>query len=282
VIAEYRQQGYFTDFLTNADLEFIGLDQFLRGLGLDRSRGRDEVDDMRLAPRVVQAAPSDAYLYREALTSIRSLMASRRPFFLTIATTSTHLPYSHPSSGPDTPEAVWDWSMEQLLLFYSQLSDNGFFDNGILLITGDHRQMRPVSEAEIERYGASARARVPLLVIGKTHPPGQIDDRFFQQSDLLRKLGLISQPETRLSPQPVWVERYNRKYGHIELINSLSVFDESDQGRHEYRIKIPGNHIEWLGDKPEFARQLETAIHAQRSLHQHIRSGLDQESMADH
>jgi lipoteichoic acid synthase len=282
VLAEYRKQGYFTDFLTSADLGFIGLDHFLRGLGLDRSRGRDEVDDMRLAPRVVQDAPSDAYLYREALISIPRLMASRQPFFLTIATTSTHLPYSHPSGGPDTPEAVWNWSMEQLLSFYSQLSDNGFFDNGILLITGDHRQMRPVSEAEIERYGGSARARVPLLVIGKTYPHGQIDKRFFQQSDLLRKLGLISQLETRLSPQPLWVERYNRKFGRIELINSLSIFDESDQGRHEYRIKVPGNRIDWLDKKPEFAREVEIAIHTQRSLHQHIRSGLDQQSIANH
>lgn len=275
VLAEYRKQGYFADFLTNADLGFIGLDHFLSGLGLDRSRGRDEVDDMRSAPRVVQDAPSDAYLYREALISVPELLASRQPFLLTIATTSTHLPYSHPSGGPDTPEAVWEWSMEQLLSFYSQLSDSGFFDNGILLITGDHRQMRPVSKAEIERYGGSARARVPLLVIGKTYPRGQTDNRFFQQSDLMRKLGLINQLETRLSPQPVWVERYNRKYGRTELINSLSVFDESDQGHHEYRIKVPGNRIEWLGEKPEFARQVEISIHTQRSLHQHIRSGWD-------
>ncbi|MDH4018442.1 MAG: sulfatase-like hydrolase/transferase [Xanthomonadales bacterium] len=282
VVDEYQQQGYFADFLTNADLGFIGLDHFLRGLGLDRSRGRDEVAEMRLAPRVVQDAPSDAYLYREALISIPELMASPQPFLLTIATTSTHLPYSHPSGGPDTPEAVWDWSLEQLLLFYSQLSDIRFFDNGVLLITGDHRQMRPVSKAEVERYGGSARARVPLLLIGKNYPRGHIDNRFFQQSDLLRKLGLISRPETRLSPHPVWVERYNRKYGRVELINNLSVFDESDQGRHEYRIKVPGNRSEWLGEKPEFARQVEIAIHTQRSQHQHIRNSLDKPSNASH
>jgi phosphoglycerol transferase MdoB-like AlkP superfamily enzyme len=272
VLAEYRKQGYFTDFLTSADLGFIGLDHFLRGLGLDRSRGRDEVDDMRLAPRVVQDAPSDAYLYREALISIPQLMASRQPFFLTIATTSTHLPYSHPSGGPDTPEAVWNWSMEQLLSFYSQLSDNGFFDNGILLITGDHRQMRPLTEMETERYGGSARARVPLLVIGKDYQRGAIDKRFFQQSDLLRMLGKIQQPQTRLSPHPIWVERYNRKYGRIELINRLSVFDEADNGRYEHRLKVVGNRIEWLAEKPGFARQVELRIHTQRSLHQRIRN----------
>lgn len=278
VINEYRQQGYFTEFLTNADLKFIGLDHFLNGLGLDRSRGRDDVDEMRLAPRIVQDAPSDAFLYREALSTVRSLMASAQPFLLTIATTSTHLPYTHPDGGPDTPQAVWKWSTQQLSDFYSQLLESNYFENGVLLITGDHRQMRPLSEAEIERYGASARARVPLLVIGQPYQGGQIDERFFQQSDLLRLLGRTQEKGAALSPQPIWVERYNRKYGRIELINSLSVFDETDQGHHEYRLKVPGNRIEWLGDRPEFARRVETHIHSQRSLHQQTRKRLKQRS----
>ncbi len=279
VITEYRQQGYFTEFLTNADLAFIGLDHFLAGLGLDRSRGRDDVDAMRVAPRIVQDAPSDSYLYREALFTVRSLMSSATPFLLTIATTSTHLPYTHPDSGPDTPEAVWEWSMRQLLDFHSQLAESGYFENGILLITGDHRQMRPLSDVEIDRYGGSARARVPLLVVGGSFQHGQVDDRFFQQSDLLRMLGRIDDEEASLSPHPIWVERYNRKYGRIELINNLSVFDEADDGRHEYRLKVPGNRIEWLGKKPEFARRVETGIHSQRSGHQQTRDTLKHKSV---
>lgn len=282
VVSEYQQQGYFVEFLTNADLAFIGLDHFLSGLGIDRSRGRDEVDTMRNAPRVVQDAPSDTYLYREALRTVERQKNLDQPFLLTIATTSTHLPYTHPEGGPDTPEAVWEWSMQQLLSFHQQLSEGGFFDNGILLITGDHRQMRPVTAAEIERYGSSARARVPLLVIGETYPHGQTDDRFFQQSDLLRMLDRINQSEASLSPYPIWVERYNRKYGRIELINRLSVFDETDKGRHEYRLEVPGNRIEWLDEQPGFARRLETSIHSQRSRHQLTRSSLNHQVDESH
>jgi lipoteichoic acid synthase len=279
VISEYRRQGYFTEFLTSADLDFIGLDHFLAGLDVDRSRGRDDVDAMRVAPRVVQDAPSDSYLYREALLSVQNLMSTAAPFLLTIATTSTHLPYTHPESGPDTPEAVWEWSMQQLLDFYSQLFESGYFENGILLITGDHRQMRPLSDAEIERYGGSARARVPLLVVGGSFPRGQVDDRFFQQSDLLRMLGRIDNEGASLSPHPIWVERYNRKYGRVKLINNLSVFDEADQGRLEYRLKVPGNRIEWLDKKPVFARRVETRIHSQRSIHQQTRKALNHKSV---
>ena len=272
VIGEYQQAGYFTEFLTNADLAFIGLDRFLSGLGVDHSRGRDEVDTMKNAPRVVQDAPSDAYLYQEAILTVERLQAAAQPFVLTVATTSTHLPYTHPGDGSDTAEAVWAWSMQQLRAFHTQIADAGFFENGILLVTGDHRQMRPVSEREVKRYGDSAKARVPLLVIGKDLPAGEIDTRFFQQSDLLRLLGKIDEPHASLSPYPVWVERYNRKYGRIELIDKLGVFDEADGGRHEYRIRVPGNRIEWLERKPAFARKLETQIHMQRSLHQVVRN----------
>jgi len=281
VLEEYRQQGYFTDFLTNADLSFIGLDRFLNGLGMDRSRGRDEVDAMRNSPRVVQDAPPDTLLYREALSSIRQIRKSGRPFLLTMATTSTHLPYTHPDGGPDTPAAVWDWSLRQLARFYTDLTETGFFEHGILLITGDHRQMRPVSDAEVARYGDSARARVPLLVIGKDFPGGRVDDRFFQQSDLLRMLGRIDQTGVPLSPHPLWVERYNRKYGHIELIDSLVVFDEADLGRHAYRLRVPGDRIEWIGRKPPFARQIGQRIHAQRSMHQQKRQGSGPPSFDD-
>jgi phosphoglycerol transferase MdoB-like AlkP superfamily enzyme len=276
VTEKYRQQGYFVGFLTNSDLGFIGLNHYLDGLGLDRSRGRDEVDAMRKAPRVVQDAPSDALLYAEALLTIRQLSSAHRPFLLAMATTSTHLPYTHPEEGADTPEAVWEWSLQQLTEFYLQLSESGYFEHGILLVTGDHRQMRPLTAMETARYGGSARARVPLLVIGKGYPAGFIDERFFQQSDLLRMLGKIQQTDTRLSPQPIWVERYNRRFGRIELIDSLSVFDEADLGRHEYHLKVPGNRIQWLGEKPDFARRIEARIHAQRSLHQRVRSSVDE------
>jgi len=270
VIGEYQQQGYFTEFITNSDLKFIGLNHFLDGLALDRSRGRDEFASMRDAVRVVQDAPSDELLYSEALTTQRQHDNLQSPYLMVLATTSTHLPYTHPEGGADSAAAVWDWSLQRLTEFYQELQLAGFFEDGILLITGDHRQMRRLTAEETERYAGSARARVPLLVIGNNYKPNSIDDRFFQQSDLLRMLGVVSQPETVLSPQPIWVERYNRKYGRIELIDNLSVFDQADDGRHEYQLSISGNHIDWIGDVPEFARDIELQIHKQRSQHQSL------------
>jgi hypothetical protein len=120
------------------------------------------------------------------------------------------------------------------------------------------------------------------LIIGNSFTKGEIDERFFQQSDLLRMLGNIAVNKSPLSPNPIWVERYNRKYGRIELINNLSVFDETDQGRREYRVRVPGNQLEWLDERPVFAQRIETGIHSQRSLHQKVRNDLNQNKTANH
>ena len=51
--------------------------------------------------------------------------------------------------------------------FVNQLKKNGFFQNGLLIITGDHHSMRPVSQNEISHYGLYESAhRVPLIILG--------------------------------------------------------------------------------------------------------------------
>lgn len=273
VIAAYRDRGYYTEFLTNTDLGFIGMDRYIGGLGLDLARGRDEVPGFAGADRYVQDAPSDRYLYNEALQRIERHLAGTQPWIMIIATVSTHLPYTHPEGGDDNEQAVWDWSMARLVEFHQGLEASGFYRNGLLLITGDHRQMRPLTEIETRRYGDSAKARVPLLVLGRDMPAGRIDDRYFQQSDLLRYLARVNRPGQPLSPNPIWVERYNRIYGKVDSINRFSVFDAANEGMREYPVQVLGTRLEWQGPMPEAHRSIEARIHAQRSAHQFARNG---------
>lgn len=273
VVQEYMAQGYMAEFLTNTDLAFIGMDRYLDGLGLDRASGRDEVEAWAGAERFVQDAPSDRHLYAEALRRVDARSADDAPWIMTLASVSTHLPYTHPEGGEDSAEAVWDWAMARLLEFHDALGELGFYRNGLLLVTGDHRQMRPLSRAETERYGDSAVARVPLLVIGAGVEPGGIDERWFQQADLLRYLPRIWQPERPLSPHPVWVERYNRIYGRVESINRFGVFDQADGGRTLLPVQVLGTELAWAGQRPGEHRAIEARVHAQRSAHQFARNG---------
>jgi hypothetical protein len=113
------------------------------------------------------------------------------------------------------------------------LKRRGFFDNGLLIITGDHRKMLPVSAPERERYGESAKARVPLLIIGAGARKGEVDDRLFQQADLLRMLDKALQPGVPLSPFALWVERYVFVFGTASNASNLQVFDLTDGGREQ-------------------------------------------------
>jgi len=268
VVGEYRRGGYRAEFLTNAELGFIGLDRYLEGLGLDAALGRDEVPAMRDAPRFALDAPSDRLLYDAAMERVESLQAARQPWLLVLATVTTHQPYRHPEGGADEAAEVWRWALAQMTDFVESLERSGFFEEGILLITGDHRHMRPLTGEETARYGDSAKARIPLLAMGRGLPEGVTDTRFFQQSDLLRLLPRIAEPGRPLSPHPVWVERYNRIYGKVDSINRFSVFDESDGGIRGYPVRVAGAALHWTGQRPKFARVVESLVHAQRSAHQ--------------
>ena len=64
----------------------------------------------------------------------------------------------------------------------------GYFGNGVLLVTGDHRTMTIVRPTETARFGAGALSRVPMVVIGPSGlPPGAISGRW-QQTDFLAGL----------------------------------------------------------------------------------------------
>lgn len=273
ILRSLQHQGYYTAFLTSTRLDFITMDEYLRGIGFDEASGRDEVATLASAPRYAQDAPSDDLLYTEVLSMLDRLR-DRSPWLLVLATASSHLPYTHPAGGEDSPEAVWAWVDEQLAAFHEALQAQGFYENGVLLVTGDHRQMRPVTDAERERYGKSAKARIPLLIIGRGIPTGITDERFFQQSDLFRRLAAVPDPDALLSPNPIWVKRYNRKYGKIGRTGHLTVFAEADgsDGTRGYELYVFGNAGEWLGERPPGARRVESMVHAQRAAHQHTRN----------
>ncbi|MDX1460013.1 MAG: sulfatase-like hydrolase/transferase [Xanthomonadales bacterium] len=273
VVNEYQEAGYHVEFLTNADLGFIGLDRYLAGIGADQARGRDEVTAFEGLPRFVQDAPSDRYLYRESLKRIEQLGDGASPWLLAVATVSTHLPYTHPEGGEDSAEAVWAWSLDRLVEFVDALDNRDFFNNGLLLVTGDHRQMRPVTDHERARFGETVRARVPLLAIGPTAGPARLDPRLWQQSDLLRYLARLPEGDAALSPWAVWVERYNRIYGRVDAIGRVRVFVPGAEGIQAYPLTLLGTEIEWPGQRPARYRTIEAQLHAQRSAHQFIRVG---------
>lgn len=74
--------------------------------------------------------------------------------------------------------------------------DLNFFENGILIIVGDHRAMIPLKKNEIEAFGSlKPKAKVPLVISfgNKKHA---LDRRQYQQIDVCNTLkGLVSRTQ---------------------------------------------------------------------------------------
>ncbi|MDH3903456.1 MAG: LTA synthase family protein, partial [Xanthomonadales bacterium] len=179
-----KTKGYYTEFLTTGPLSFTNKGKFMRDIGFDVVEGREEVSRFRSAPRFAFDSPADGVLYDEAKERIKALLNSDSPFFLTLLTVSAHRPIMDPLGRENTQENLWDYVDREISLFYRSLRQTKFFDEGILIITGDHRKMFPLQENERLRYGKSADFRVPLLLIGNNVQAGRIDERLFQTSDI--------------------------------------------------------------------------------------------------
>jgi hypothetical protein len=116
---------------------------------------------------------------------------------------------------------------------------------------------------------------MPLAIIGAGIPQDVVDDRLFQQADLLRMLDRVSQPGAALSPFAVWVERYVYVFGVASNASRLEVFEPEDQGQHGYTLRLRGAEIEWVTPPPN-ALAIEGAIHRQRVAQQAQRAAVIQ------
>ena len=282
--AEYAQQraitgtfargGYRCEFLTSVPLTFISMDAYARSpvVGFSHAAGQNEIDRFRGAPTFAFESPADHLLYEEILARLDPRgPGERQPVLIAAVTASSHPPYVDPLGKSKSERGAWAYVQEELWWLYRALTAHGFFENGILLITGDHRKMWPVRERERARYGDSAKARIPLVVIGKGVPRDVVDDRLFQQADLLRMLDRAVQPHQELSPFALWAERYVFVFGMASNASNVQVFEASDQARQGYPLNLRGAEIAWIRS-PAGALEVERSIHRQRASQQEARA----------
>lgn len=97
----------------------------------------------------------------------------KNPYFCMIMTTTSHYPYQIPNAyggGRGYSECI-NYIDSSLKSFYDSLQERNFFENGILVITGDHRAMLPYSSEENTLHGEVGMSRVPLIIVDKSFPP---------------------------------------------------------------------------------------------------------------
>lgn len=272
VTATFSQRGYRCEFLTSVPLNFISMHHYSRSpiVGFSHAAGQKEIARYEGAPKYGFESPADHLLFEEVLARVDAARRARQPALVAAVTASSHPPFLDPAGKSNTEEGVWGYVQEELWWLYEELARRNFFDNGLLIITGDHRKMAPISEAERRRYGEGAKARIPLVIIGAGAPAGVVDDRLFQQADLLRMLDRGLRPGEPLSRFVVWVERYLYVFGMASNASNVQIFDSASASHQGYQLRLRGAEIDWLA-RPPNALAIERSIHRQRSLQQATR-----------
>ena len=123
--------GYHTVFLQSAPLGYMSKDLFASKAGFTDWLGANEIETKS---KVKSAwGVDDKTLYSEAVKRIGEF---RKPYFLSLLTTSTHPPYDLPNSSGDKEQA-FRYASKQLARFIDNLKRKGLNDNTLILITSD-------------------------------------------------------------------------------------------------------------------------------------------------
>lgn len=240
-----RGLGYDTVFLTTGNLGFVGKGKWLKDIGFEMIEGHDAPAYTGLKRYQFDAASDDA-LYARALTQLQEHPS--KPVFMTLETVTTHLPNVDPETGTHSQERTYRYADRKLGNFVRSLRSRGFFENGTLIITADHRAMVPMSLRELMLYGDRAFARVPMTVVG-TGLVEREETAGFSHTDLLPSLrnalakgqhcvqadqGVFLPTVTR-APQCIYT---NRSYDH----NSVFVHC----GASDFSIALDGDKTQFV------------------------------------
>lgn len=266
-VRRLKEHGYHAEVILSAARNFQRWDEYFEGIGFDViiAEGDPEFRDV---PRRAMNWVNDGDLYNQVLRRQELASAAGEPFFILADTSSSHSPWIDPRSQREGEEYVWDYVDTCLSDLYDQLKKRGFFENGLLILTGDHRKADFPTAEEERRYGASAAWRTLLVVVGKGIPRGVIDRRFLQQCDLLPNLLKMADLDASLSPNPVGVEVFTRSVSDFDNMGKLTVFDEMEGGRKSYAAHVYAAQFSWDGEKPHRAEVIERSIQIQRAVHQ--------------
>jgi lipoteichoic acid synthase len=176
--------GYQTEFIGAGDLDCLGQREWLKEVGFQRIVGGEDPRFKALKVLGPFGAVPDRKAYEIGLKEIEQLNA-HAPFLVVIQTFWSHRPFlALDGSAVDGEAPVRRECDAALGTFYDRLAAGGFFENGLLFITGDHRTAMPYRSEEFDRFGASAITRIPAVIATRAIRLPKTIDQDFQQRDL--------------------------------------------------------------------------------------------------
>ena len=242
--------GYDTAFLTTGDLRFLEKGAWVRSIGFGHAEG-DDHPFYKGMPRMHFHAAPDAALF-DRFNQWRASRARERPYFAALLTVSSHPPFLAPD-GTRGEEASIRYADSALGRFYDTLVASRFFDDGVLIVLGDHRAMTMVTAEERARHGERALSRVPLLVVTDPRAAGTRIGSLQQQADLPYAIAAftgerVCRPEDRgdfLADPPVEARTVIHVRG--DQRSWLGIYSANGA---DSKIRLDGDDTSWIGSPP--------------------------------
>ncbi|QTA80412.1 Sulfatase N-termina domain-containing protein [Desulfonema limicola] len=259
--------GYETAFLKTASLKFLDEAHWFDSIGFQYFEDSSNQFYNNFRKGAFNAA-EDRALYSRLLNWIDE-QKSDKPFFIGMMTTSSHPPFIDPRTGLKDIYGTFRYADNTLAQLISQLDERGYFKNGILFITSDHRSMTPLNKGEFDIFGYSAFSRIPLIAIGDHGlPKGEISLPF-QQIDLLPSILNYVTEETCITPNQgiflggilepakfrLHVSGYQRNLIYV------------DNGFDLMTVKMDGDETRFIGQKPDNSNEIIRFINKNRAKH---------------
>ncbi len=251
-----KSQGHETLFFSNGSLEFTNLGGWAKSIGFDYIEGPDYPFYQNFEKGLFGSVEDKALFLRVINWMDQRKTSSTQPFSAVLMTHSTHPPFIDPSTKSNIEVNVYQYMDSAVNSFYTELKERNYFSNGgILLITGDHRAYTPISLIEHKTFGESARARIPLVVIGDANlPKGEIKT-YAQQVDLLNSIKhLFNQPSLKIPAnrglflnQPT-VEPSFILHASGKDRDQIKVYYPNGK---DSRIRLDGDETAWDGRSPD-------------------------------
>jgi len=222
----FKKNGFGTQVFYAGLPNIDSFGHYMRQLGADHFS--DSTDPFyRDSARYIFGSITDRLLYENVLRSLRE-PRSKEPLFIVAVTASSHQPFQNPETGAKGQEAAFRYADAQIYDFYQALRKLKFFDHGMLLITGDHHAMSPVTDEERARFGAHAGSMVPLVIVESQDPLPKVIRTPFQQADLLNSFNYLT--SQRFCPAPYRGNLFTGKqapclfHTEADLPDSVAVF----------------------------------------------------------
>lgn len=180
-----RKHGYTCEFQTGGDLRFSGQGKWMESLGFQCVEGSTSPAYAKL-DRGFSDAPPDEFLLSHVVDRVRENTDS--PYFAYVTTSTSHPPWQCPTTGQTSEQQCFEYVDRAVAAFVKQLEAAGYFENGILIITSDHRAMVPLTAGESQRTSEPRASHwVPMVMLGAGISQQDVQGSF-QQTDIYQTI----------------------------------------------------------------------------------------------